>query len=206
MEIYGYARVSSHEQKLDRQLKALSDAGVVEDHIFSDKASGKDFNRPSYQRLMKVIKEGDILVIKSLDRLSRHYEEALQMWSELIQKRHIQIKVIDTPFLNTNNELGEMGIFINNLIVNVLFFSAEQERKFIKQRQAEGIAIAKEKGVAFGRPTKKLPENFPMIYNLWKEGYPITALLQFADGYCYSTLRNMLKDPKKYGADLDKLL
>ena len=99
-----------------------------------------------------------------------------------------------------------MGIFINNLIVNVLFFSAEQERKFIKQRQAEGIAIAKEKGVAFGRPTKKLPENFPMIYNLWKEGYPITALLQFADGYCYSTLRNMLKDPKKYGADLDKLL
>lgn len=204
MEIYGYARVSSHEQKLDRQLKALQEAGVAEDHIYSDKASGKDFNRPSYQILMSKIKEGDTLIIKSLDRLSRHYEEALQMWSELIQKRHIQIKVIDTPFLNTNNELGEMGVFINNLIVNVLFFSAEQERKFIKQRQAEGIAIAKEKGVRFGRPTKALPENFPMVYNLWKEGYPITALVQFTPGYSYSTLRNMLRNPEHYGAVLDK--
>ena len=120
MEIYGYARVSSHEQKLDRQLKALSDAGVAKNHIYSDKASGKDFNRPQYQILMNKIKEGDTLIIKSLDRLSRHYEEALQMWSELIQKRHIQIKVIDTPFLNTNNELGEMGAFINNLIVKCI--------------------------------------------------------------------------------------
>ena len=170
MKIYGYIRVSSCDQKETRQSDALKEAGVDEKHIYIDKQSGKDFNRPEYKKLLKKIKKDDLLVIKSIDRLGRNYEEILLQWRVLTKEIGIDIVVLDMPLLDTRRGKDLMGTFLSDIVLQVLSFVAENERQNIRQRQAEGIAAAKARGVRFGRPPKPLPENFPCIYRYWKSG------------------------------------
>lgn len=170
MEVYGYIRVSSREQNEDRQLIAMSEAGVPEKNIFLDKQSGKDFERPQYIKLMQAVKPGDLIYVKSIDRLGRNYDEILEQWRAITKEKDVDIVVIDMPLLDTRRGKDLMGTFISDLVLQILSFVAENERLNIKQRQAEGIAAAKAKGVIFGRPPKPLPENFMEIYRRWNAG------------------------------------
>lgn len=187
--LYGYARVSSRDQNLDRQIIALTDAGVLEGNIFVDKQSGKDFNRPSYRKLLETIEEGDCLLIKSIDRLGRNYGEILEQWRIITKVKNVDVKVLDMPLLDTTYCKDMMGTFISDLVLQVLSFQAEQERTFIKQRQAEGIAAAREKGVKFGRPRKKLPDNFDELYIRFLHNEPVNRLAKECPGISESTLR-----------------
>jgi len=168
--IYGYVRVSTKEQNEDRQLIALHEAGVPQKNIFVDKQSGKDFNRPYYKKLLKKIKPGDLLYIKSIDRLGRNYEEIQNQWRVITKDKNVDIYVIDMPLLDTRRGKDLLGTFISDIVLQLLSFVAENERTNIKQRQAEGIAAAKAKGVRFGRPPKPLPDNFHNAYQRWKQG------------------------------------
>lgn len=170
MNIYGYIRVSSRDQNEDRQLIALKEVGVPEKNIYLDKQSGKDFNRPQYKKLLRKMKKDDLLYIKSIDRLGRNYEETLQQWRVLTKEKCIDIVVLDMPLLDTRRGKDLMGTFLSDIVLQVLSFVAENERTNIKQRQAEGIAAAKAKGVRFGRPPRPLPENFHSCYQRWKQG------------------------------------
>ena len=156
---YGYVRVSSQDQNEDRQLIAMEQAGVPRSNIYMDKQSGKDFNRPNYKRLIKRLREGDLLYILSIDRLGRNYEEILNQWRIIPKDKKVDIVVIDMPLLDTRHEKNLLGTFISDIVLQLLSFVAENERTNIKQRQAEGIAVAKAKGVRFGRPPKPLPED-----------------------------------------------
>ena len=170
-KVFGYARVSSKEQNEERQLVAFKEYGIDERDIYIDKQSGKDFNRPQYQWLKQLMEKGDTLVIKSLDRLGRNYEQIKDEWRE-ITKQGINIKVIDNPLLDTSKyaENDLMSQFLSNIVLEVLSFVAENERKTIKQRQAEGIASAKAKGKHLGRPKFELPENWNEIMRKWRAG------------------------------------
>lgn len=168
--VYGYARVSTREQNEDRQLIALVEAGVPEKNIFMDKQSGKDFQRPQYQCLMRKLKKDDLLYIKSIDRLGRNYREILEQWRILTKGKGVDIVVLDMPLLDTRRGKDLMGTFLSDIVLQVLSFVAENERTNIKQRQAEGIAAAKARGVRFGRPPAPLPENFTEIVQQWKAG------------------------------------
>lgn len=168
-KIYGYVRVSSREQNEDRQMIALGDMDVPKENIFVDKQSGKDFNRPRYKRLLRLLREDDILYIKSIDRLGRNYEEILEQWRFLTKKKRIDIVVLDMPLLDTRRGKDLMGTFLSDIVLQVLSFVAENERKNIRERQKEGIEAAKLRGVQFGRPAKELPENFDMIYKRFVE-------------------------------------
>ena len=169
MKKYGYVRVSSKDQNLNRQLDALNELGITSKYIYIDKMSGKDFNRPNYMKLVSKLKKGDVLVIISIDRLGRNYDEILEQWRLLTKEKHIDIEVIDMPLLNTNYEKeGLTRVFIADLVLQILAYVAETERSFIKQRQAEGIAAAKSRGVQFGVRRKELPDNFEKYYKLWK--------------------------------------
>lgn len=168
--IYGYIRVSSRDQKEDRQIIALKEVGISEQNIFLDKQSGKDFNRPQYRKLLQKMKKDDLLFVKSIDRLGRNYEEIQQQWRTLTKEKGIDIVVLDMPLLDTRRGKDLMGTFLSDIVLQVLSFVAENERSTIHQRQAEGIATAKAKGVRFGRPPKSLPENFHNIYQHWKRG------------------------------------
>lgn len=168
--VYGYIRVSSRDQNEDRQLIALREVGVEEKHIYLDKQSGKDFNRPQYRKLLRKMKKDDLLYIKSIDRLGRNYEEILQQWRVLTKEKGIDIVVLDMPLLDTRRGKDLMGTFLSDIVLQVLSFVAENERTNIRQRQAEGIAAAKAKGIRFGRPPSALPENFHEIYQQWKSG------------------------------------
>ena len=168
--IYGYVRVSTKEQNEDRQLIALHDVGVLQKNIYMDKQSGKDFNRPQYKKLLKKIKPGDLLYIKSIDRLGRNYEEIQNQWRIITKEKSADIYVIDMPLLDTRRGKDLLGTFISDLVLQLLSFVAENERTNIKQRQAEGIAAAKAKGIRFGRPPKSLPDNFHEAYQRWKQG------------------------------------
>ncbi len=167
---YGYIRVSSYDQNESRQLDALQKLSIPEKNIFVDKESGKDFNRPSYKRMMKRIRKDDLLYIKSIDRLGRNYEEILEQWRILTKGKGIDIVVLDMPLLDTRRGKDLMGTFLSDIVPQVLSFVAENERVNIRQRQAEGIAAAKARGVRFGRPPMPLPENFHESYHLWKSG------------------------------------
>ena len=171
--LYGYARVSSRDQNIDRQIIALKEVGVEEENIFIDKQSGKDFNRPSYQELLETIKTGDMVIIKSIDRLGRNYSEILEQWRIITKVLNVDIKVIDMPLLDTSYGDGTLNNFIADLVLQILSFQAEQERICIKQRQAEGIAAAKQKGVKFGRPRKQLPSNFEDLYSRYLNNEPV---------------------------------
>ncbi len=181
--IFAYVRVSSKEQNLDRQMDALKEYeklnGIVIDRIYEDKLSGKDFNRPQYQALKWTLRKGDILIIKELDRLGRDMENIKKEWFE-IQQMGVDIIVIDTPLLNTNNKSDLEKTLISNIVFELLSYIAEKERRKIKQRQREGIDSAKKKGKHLGRPMNELPENWNEVYESWKKGNikTVTAIRQ----------------------------
>lgn len=166
-KIYGYARVSTKEQNEDRQLIALEEMEVPTKNIFIDKQSGKDFNRPKYKALLRKMRAGDILYIKSIDRLGRNYEEIIEQWRILTKEKRVDIVVIDMPLLDTRRGKDLMGTFLSDIVLQVLSFVAENERKNIKQRQKEGIEAAKLRGVKFGRPEKDLPKDFDVYIQMW---------------------------------------
>ena len=169
MGTYGYIRVSSVDQCEDRQRISLQEVGVPDTNIYLDKQSGKDFNRPAYRRLIRKLKKDDLLYIKSIDRLGRNYEEILHQWRILTKDKGIDIVVLDMPLLDTRRGKDLMGTFLSDVVLQVLSFVAENERASIKQRQAEGIAAAKARGVKFGRPQRALPDNFDEIRRDWQD-------------------------------------
>jgi DNA invertase Pin-like site-specific DNA recombinase len=168
--IYGYVRVSTKEQKEDRQMIALREMDVPEKNIYIDKQSGKDFDRPQYRRLVRRMKKDDLLYIKSIDRLGRNYEEIQNQWRILTKEKGVDIVVLDMPLLDTRRGKDLVGTFLSDIVLQVLSFVAENERTNIRQRQAEGIAAAKARGVRFGRPPQPLPQNYHCIYQRWKQG------------------------------------
>lgn len=169
-EIYGYVRVSTRDQNEDQQLIALRELQVPKKNIFIDKQSGKNFERPRYKKLLRRMKKDDLLYIKSIDRLGRNYNEIQEQWRILTKDKGVDIVVLDMPLLDTRRGKDLMGTFLSDIVLQVLSFVAENERMNIRQRQAEGIAAAKAKGVRFGRVPKPLPENFHAVYQRWKRG------------------------------------
>ncbi len=167
---FGYVRVSTKEQNEDRQMIAMREMGVPEKNIYMDKQSGKDFDRPQYRRLIRHMKKDDLLYIKSIDRLGRNYEEIQGQWRILTKDKGVDICVIDMPLLDTRRGKDLVGTFLSDIVLQVLSFVAENERTNIRQRQAEGIAAAKARGVRFGRPPNPLPDNFHTVYQRWRHG------------------------------------
>lgn len=170
INIYGYMRVSSKEQNEDRQKIALIEMGVPENHIYMDKQSGKDFERTQYKRLLRKLDENSVLYIKSIDRLGRNYGELNEQWRIITKEKKADIVVIDMPLLDTRREKNLLGTFISDVVLALLSYVAENERTNIKQRQAEGIAAAKARGVKFGRPPLPIPENFYQMHKDWRAG------------------------------------
>ena len=164
----GYVRVSTRDQNEERQLIALQKLSVAEKNIFMDKQSGKDFDRPAYKRMVRRMKKDDLLYIKSIDRLGRNYGEILEQWQILTKEKEIDIVVLDMPLLDTRRGKDLMGMFLSDIVLQVLSFVAENERSNIRQRQAEGIAAAKARGVRFGRPAIPYPDNFYQIHRDWR--------------------------------------
>lgn len=187
--VYGYVRVSTKDQNEDRQLIALQEMSIPEKNIFVDKQSGKDFKRPMYKRMLRKIKKDDVLYVKSIDRLGRNYAEILEQWRILTKEKGIDIVVLDMPLLDTRRGKDLMGTFLSDIVLQVLSFVAENERTNIRQRQAEGIAAAKKRGVRFGRPPSPLPENFHEIYQQWKNGKITGLAAAKACGMPMSTFR-----------------
>lgn len=167
---YGYIRVSSKEQNEARQLDALHEQRISDENIYIDKQSGKDFNRPKYKLLYRRLKKGDVLYIKSIDRMGRNYDEIIQEWRRITRFREADIVVLDMPLLDTRRGKDLMGTFLSDIVLQVLSFVAENERTNIRQRQAEGIAAAKARGVKFGRPSLPIPENFYQMHEEWRAG------------------------------------
>lgn len=168
MNCYGYIRVSTTDQNTARQFAAMEKLEIPKKNLFVDKQSGKDFDRPAYKRLLRKLKEGDLLYIKSIDRLGRNYEEIQEQWRILTKEKKIDIVVLDMTLLDTRNGKDLLGTFISDLVLQILSFVAQSERENIKSRQREGIAIAKANGVKFGRPELPLPENFEEICKAWR--------------------------------------
>lgn len=167
-KVYGYIRVSSADQNEDRQLVALRSCKVPECNLFVDKQSGKDFERPEYRHMLRRLKRDDLLYVKSIDRLGRNYGEILEQWRLLTKEKGVDIVVLDMPLLDTRSGKDLMGTFIADLVLQILSFVAQNERENIRQRQAEGIAAAKARGVPFGRPALPLPENFEQVVSSWR--------------------------------------
>ena len=167
--VYGYARVSSATQNEDRQMLAMAQMQVPEENIYVDKQSGKDFERPQYKKLLRKLNEGAILYVKSIDRLGRNYTEIQEQWRIISKEKKADIVVIDMPLLDTRRGKDLLGTFVSDIVLQVLSFVAENERSNIRQRQAEGIAAAKARGVRFGRPQIPMPDNFYEVCRRWKE-------------------------------------
>ena len=168
--IYSYVRVSSKDQNELRQLVTMNEFGIPKRNIYIDKQSGKDFDRPKYRKLVRKLKKDDLLYIKSIDRLGRNYSEILEQWRILTKEIGVDIYVVDMPLLDTRRGKDLVGTFLSDIVLQVLSFVAENERSNIRQRQAEGIAAAKAKGVRFGRPIAPLPDHFREVYLRWKDG------------------------------------
>ena len=169
-KIYGYVRVSTKEQNEDRQLIAMTEFGVPNENIFIDKQSGKYFNRPAYKRLLKKLKPNDTLVIKSIDRFGRNYAEILEQWRIITKEKQASVVVLDMPLLDTRRGRDLIGTLLSDLVLQVLSYVAETERKFIHQRQSEGIAAAKARGVKFGRKPITRPDNYQDVCHQWQQG------------------------------------
>lgn len=167
---YGYVRVSTKDQNEARQMIAMQEFGIDEKHIFLDKQSGKDFNRPKYQKLIRKLKKGDTLVIKSIDRLGRNYDEIIEQWRIITKEKEAAIVVLDMPLLDTRQGRDLTGTLIADIVLQLLSYVAQTEREFIKKRQAEGIAAAKAKGVRFGVKPKEKPPGFESYYEQWQRG------------------------------------
>lgn len=195
---YGYVRVSTKGQKEDRQLIAMREFGVPEDHIIVEKQSGKDFDRPAYCQLVQALESGDILVVKSIDRLGRNYKEILEQWAGLTKERGIAVVVLDMPLLDTRADRDLTGVLVADIVLQILSYVAQTERDFIRQRQAEGIAAAKAKGIRFGRRRIQMPELFEELAEEWwygrisavqagKElGISRTTFKQRAEEWCFA--------------------
>ena len=196
MNVYGYVRVSSSDQNEDRQIKAMMERQVLSQNIFIDKQSGKDFDRPQYKKMVRKLKPQDLLYILSIDRLGRNYEEIQNQWRILTKEKKVDICVIDMPLLDTRNGKDLMGTFIADLVLQILSFVAQNERENIKKRQAQGIAAAKARGVAFGRPRKKLPDDFDVLVSRWKtKELPLLEVLKQSD-ISEATFYRRLKEMK----------
>ncbi len=169
LKFYGYMRCSSREQNEDRQLIALKEMGVPEKQIYMDKQSGKDFNRPQYKRLLRKLDNNSVLFVKSIDRLGRNYADLNEQWRIITKEKGADIVVIDMPILDTRRDKNLLGTFISDIVLALLSYVAENERINIKQRQAEGIAAAKARGVKFGRPPVPLPDNFYEVHKQWRD-------------------------------------
>ena len=187
--IYGYIRVSTREQNEDRQLVALRELSIEEDNLFVDKQSGKDFERPRYRQMVRKLKKDDLLYVKSIDRLGRNYGEILEQWRILTREKGVDIAVLDMPLLDTRRGKDLMGTFLSDIVLQVLSFVAENERANIRQRQAEGIAAAKARGVRFGRPPRPLPDSYHSAYHRWKAGAITGTAAAKECGMALSTFR-----------------
>ena len=196
MATYGYVRVSAIDQNEDRQMLAMSELDISTDQIFVDKQSGKDFERPAYKALLNLLIPGDLLYIKSIDRLGRNYEEIQNQWRIITKERGVDIAVIDMPLLDTRNGKDLMGTFIADLVLQILSFVAQSERENIRKRQAEGIAAARMRGVRFGRPIKKPPENFAAIVREWERGKLIFSEVLERTGLKEATFYNRLRESR----------
>ena len=164
---YGYVRVSSQDQNEARQVIALMDVGILKSEIYIEKSSGKNFDRKEYKKLLRRLNENAILFVKSIDRLGRNYEEIIEQWRIITKVKRADIVVLDMPLLDTRREKNLMGTFIADIVLHILSYVAQTERENIKQRQAEGIAAAKARGVRFGRPERSLPDNFNQVVSMW---------------------------------------
>ncbi len=167
---YGYVRVSTQEQNESRQLDAMREFGVADEHVIVEKLSGKDFNRPQYQQLVKSLQSGDVLVVKSIDRLGRNYDEILEQWAMITKKRQAAIVVLDMPLLDTRQGRDLTGTLISDIVLQLLSYVAQTERENIRQRQAEGIAAARARGVRFGRRRIQVPDEFAYVAEQWEVG------------------------------------
>lgn len=167
---YGYIRVSTKEQNTDRQMVALQACGIPPNRIYIDKQSGKDFDRPQYRRLLRRLKPNDALIVKSIDRHGRNYNEILEQWRLITKEKHADIVVLDMPLLDTRAHKDLTGTLIADIFLQFLSYVAQTEREFIRQRQAEGIAAAKARGVRFGRPCLPVAEGFAEVYSMWQAG------------------------------------
>ncbi len=191
---FGYVRVSSTDQNEDRQLLALQQEAVPEANIYMDKQSGKDFHRPQYRLLMKRLGPGDLLYIKSIDRLGRNYEEIQNQWRILTKEKQVDICVLDMPLLDTRRGKDLLGTFLSDIVLQVLSFVAENERVNIRQRQAEGIAAAKKRGVRFGRPEKATPSDFAQVVSRWEQKQISIEEAALACGMSESTFYRRLRE------------
>ena len=191
---YGYVRVSSREQNEARQLAAMCNAGIRAEYIFAEKQSGRDFERPQYKKLLRRLRRGDTLFVHSIDRLGRNYREIIEQWQYLTSEKGVDIVVLDMPLLDTRQrDAGLTGLFISNLVLQILSYVAQTECENIRRRQAEGIAAAKSKGVRFGRPPSPLPENFHSVYQKWCSGKMTGTDAAKACGMPLSTFRYRAK-------------
>lgn len=202
MKKYGYIRVSSKDQNPERQFRALQSCNISRNNIYYDRMSGKDFLRPQYKKLLKRLKKGDVLIIKSIDRLGRNYGEILDQWKKITKEIGADIQVIDMPLLNTDICHGDLtGVFISDLVLQILAYVAETERSFIRQRQAEGIAAAKANGVKFGCRRADVPKNFGEYFERWERGEISTRraaeALQMSHSTFYRRCREKMEEKRK---------
>lgn len=195
MAVYGYIRVSTNDQNTARQFVALEKLEIPKKNLYVDKQSGKDFNRPAYKKLIRRLKEGDLLYIKSIDRLGRNYEEIQEQWRFLTKEKKIDIVVLDMSLLDTRNGKDLLGTFISDVVLQILSFVAQNERENIKIRQAEGIAAAKANGVKFGRPEIPLPDNFEEIHAAWRNK---KVTLQQAADACKMSVGTFYSKARKF--------
>ena len=199
--IYGYVRVSSKDQNEERQVIAMRNFGIEDSHIIIEKQSGKDFLRPKYLKLTKKLKTGDILFIKSIDRLGRNYDEIIEQWRTLTKEKHISIVVLDMPLLDTRKDQDLIGTLISDIVLQLLSYVAQTEREFIHQRQAEGIAAAKARGVHFGPAKMPLSYEFENYAKLWYEGKISSRKAAQRLGISYQTFLRRVKE-KEYQNNL----
>jgi len=192
MNEYGYVRVSTQEQKEDRQMIALADQGIPEQQIYMDKLSGKDFDRPRYKALVRRLRAGDVLYIKSIDRLGRNYKDIQEQWRIITKEKNVDIVVLDMPLLDTRVYKDLTGTLISDIVLQLLSYVAQNEREMIRKRQAEGITAAKARGVKFGRPCASLPDNFGALVKQWEKGQlPFDSMLAKC-GVCRSSFYKYL--------------
>jgi DNA invertase Pin-like site-specific DNA recombinase len=194
MASFGYVRVSDISQNEDRQIIAMNEQGIPPENVFADKISGKDFERPAYKSLLEILKPGDLLYIKSIDRLGRNYEEILTHWRLLTKERQVDIVVIDMPILDTRRGKDLLGTLIADIVLTLFSYVAQNERENIRQRQAEGIAAAKARGVRFGRPVIKPPEDFSILVKQWERGKLTLAALLELTGLKIATFYRRLRE------------